>query len=89
MGQPRPLLVYLRCLKNLQKTIIGFSRIRTQVDAVEGEHAYHLTTTTTTALTYILKHILIQRYQCHNIIEYFKLIKTLCCSGENLIETNS
>ena len=48
MGQPRPLFVYFKYYKTqiLQKKTEGFSRIRTRIVRVEGDHADHLTTTT-------------------------------------------
>ena len=47
MGQPRPLFVYFKYFKTqiLQKKTEGFSRIRTRIVRVEGDHADHLTTT--------------------------------------------
>ena len=47
MGQPRPLFVYFKYYKTqiLQKKTEGFSRIRTRIVRVEGDHADHLTTT--------------------------------------------
>ena len=49
MGQPRSLFVYFRSFQTqiLQKKTVGVSRIRTRIVRVEGEHADHLTTTTT------------------------------------------
>ena len=49
MGQPRSLFVYFRSFQTqiLQKKTVGVSRIRTWIVRVEGEHADHLTTTTT------------------------------------------
>ena len=48
MGQLRPLFVYFRSFQTQMFTekMVGFSGIRTRIVGVEGEHAYHLTTTT-------------------------------------------
>ena len=47
VGQPRPLFVYFRSFQTqYYRKTIGFSRIRTRIVGVEGEHADHLTTTT-------------------------------------------
>ena len=47
MGQPRPLF------KIYRKTV-GFRGIRTRIVGLEGEHAVHLTTTTTAQTAIIL-----------------------------------
>ena len=48
MGPPRPLFVYFCSFQTqiLQKKTLGFSRIRTRIVGVEGEHADHLVITT-------------------------------------------
>ena len=55
MGQPQP-LVYLRSYQTQFYKEVGVSMIRTRIVRVVGEHADHLTTTTTTApsLSYFL-----------------------------------
>ena len=46
VGQPQPIFLFFS-KNNLQKKTVYFSGIRTQIVGVEGEHADHLTTTTT------------------------------------------
>ena len=48
MGQPRPLF-FIFSNTNLTEKTVGISGIRTRIVGVEGEHADHLTTTTTMA----------------------------------------
>ena len=51
-GQPRPLFLFFLVLfkdKFYRKKTVGVSRIQTRIVEVEGKHADHLTTTTTTA----------------------------------------
>ena len=54
MGPPRPLFVYFCSFQTqiLQKKTLGFSRIRTRIVGVEGEHADHLVITTAPFLSY-------------------------------------
>ena len=51
MGQPRPLLSLFLFFsnKNFTEKTVGVREIRTWIVGVEGKHADHLTTTTTTA----------------------------------------
>ena len=47
MGQTRALFVYFRYFQTIFKIkTVDFSRIRTRIVEVEGEHGDHLTTTT-------------------------------------------
>ena len=47
MGQARPLFVSFRSFQTIFRIkTVGFSRIRSRIDGVEGENADHLTTTT-------------------------------------------
>ena len=56
MAQPRPLFVYFRSFQiQFYRKIVDSSRIRTQIVGVEGEHADHLTTTTTVLIKQMLK----------------------------------
>ena len=56
MDQPRPLLFFFVLFKHkFYRKIVGFSRIRTWIVGVEGEHADPLTTTTALKNTELLQ----------------------------------
>ena len=64
MDQLRPLflLIFVLFKYELYRKNCGFSRFRTQIVRVEGEHADHLTTTTADWMIVIFNLILIRIY---------------------------
>ena len=88
MGQPRPLFVYFKYFKTqiLQKKTEGFSRIRTRIVRVEGDHADHLTTTTAQLNILQIINSLIRKQSLQLLYGYNIMNKTYLLCHHNIFQ---